>query len=1733
MSAQTPGPIGLSDTEFDRFAALSEKESLTDAEMDEMSSLDARMQGAQAAPKPAAPADWQPPIGSVGIGPGSIVDDPSMRISAPTPTPFAGAPMPPIRPNGMQGARSSPSDIERRVSMLNSGVDPDTGKPLDETYLGRVIQSFNMAAPIREAIDAGSKPGVGTGEQIVGATGATVNTLAQALGAPFAPAMALPGVHELMGAVGKAGTAVMRPAARLAASPSAENAARMALSDPVVNAITGRTAPDSPLVDQAAGALFNVATMAATPGALKSAREAWRGPDLPTPPASGVPTGGSVETIQRPPRALPGPEAMPPFPDATAPAPVSPKVAFDPADAARATMEKLGVKATEVVPSDGAPAVRLGATTAGPDVPTGTAAGAMPKKPTVRGLRLAKKSEPTTVTGEMDLRQPAAVNVETNPKANLPLVPEDARQARPLVTPTVETPALPGPRPLVRGLKATAVEPEPVAEVPAPKVASAKPKVSAPKPTIREVREVDALRLRREIQGPMDDPLGVRLESNELGPAINERNLERVLRESRAEKEDHARFVADAETAFTDRGVASDDRFVRERIKGLEIARGNRIPDDAAIDAAISDARTRQSFATAREPPKPAAENVGATPPEGGNKAFAVTPSEPAVQAKPPILEQPAPPEPAVKASVNAEPAPAPVKRSAAVEQLVGDVRDNAYGMARAQYELLNEKELAEVHSASGASNWKGVRAWLDKQAGTPEERAAAYAARKAAREKFRAEAAADEAGAPAPAEPPTAPEIAPSASPKVSAALDEIRAAAKAEADPDAGMAVWRRLRQTDNATAQEVLAAVPKPTPEQIARLPRDMQRAADTNIANGSWLYASLQEPPPPPPSVPGVKGLRRTRGQARMPGGVRGLRRNSGESGAVRIPSGADMDRATEPLRRVYQRLVGDNIDAVAERADTVKPLRAVRQSGINEALRVDPTEQLHQAEMRAVGKKTWGMRVAEKDIARPLDKALRNVPKPDRAEACRYLGGERLTLPSSAQHAKPLLDAASALIHSIRTEMLDRGIISRAVFDEYPRFLSRVMRARLGEGAKFLRSGAEKITREMYRMDAHGVLLDHGADAVSDLVNKTGVKTKVVTGTPAKTLVKFADAASRDAFIEAARQEFGHRKGSSGWFDKFDPLSDADRAALHELVDPSDSFAVTAARGRAKVAAYDLLGDVETIGKGRAGGDWIVRETDPSAPVPAGYVELTSPNLGPLSPRKGSRVFAKADVAEYVNGVASTSGNGAFVTGLVDAFKEWRKDRTVRSWPTTMRNWLAHGQMTAEAGVNILNPLNAKYHVEALRAVSGKNPKLLKELIENGVSGKDWYSEQNRARIADALGSGETEPWRAVMRWLSETSANPEKEFAAARGASSGAFRTFVQPLTNVPGFGKLTRAAGYLYGLQNDLVRIAAYLKLRDKGLSLPDAMRELDAVTDNYSRHGRAQDFASFLPVVGPFARFAWERYRIGYNNLRKHPVALAETLAFSYLAKKAIEAAFADDVTEDEKRAIEQEFGWQAAAAGRDEQNRPIVLDTRYLSSVGPMLAGPETDKYGSTSEAMLAYIQRASGMGLNPAVNVSAAMSTGRTVGGRPVADVFTRDKYGAAGVAFETWREYIGHPIYGRTADALLASLAEVSPTKKTPALTTNDVIVSYLTGLSFGRFDRAQARRNLEALFAAKEAEVVTDLKERRRLLGQNAEPAEVQEITNRGRDIIRGLRQKAVERMNVLSKATPPVGASK
>lgn len=745
-----------------------------------------------------------------------------------------------------------------------------------------------------------------------------------------------------------------------------------------------------------------------------------------------------------------------------------------------------------------------------------------------------------------------------------------------------------------------------------------------------------------------------------------------------------------------------------------------------------------------------------------------------------------------------------------------------------------------------------------------------------------------------------------------------------------------------------------------------------------------------------------------------------------------------ERFAEPARKLWAKGADKVEDAVTGAIDKIPGAQSLRKSLIPSADQVAPPKvrgesgPLQLSVNKARGQITADMSKIGDGVA-----ALDDLDDVRKDAVYRYLGGEAESPPVLPTKAAQAVQTLKDAIQQNREGQHARGLLPENQFEQYPRYLVRHMKladlAKKG-GEGFGRDGAPyKTEPNIYRQDSFGVVVDMPAKEAAAAATPFGPRHTAGGRGGKSALVKFDDAASRDAFVK--QLEANNQKSLIR--DKHDPLSDAERASFGEVTDPAQAAALTMQRGARKVAVHDMLSSWEGIGKS-LGEEWVEASDPKKAPKP-GMVRVTDERFPAF---RGKDV--RSDLFEFAKEYESpkmVEATNDFAQLALDVYSEgmqgWKSGHTAKNPSTHGRNWLAMPLMGAQAGVNPLNPASWPYYEKAIRQLWKKGPEY-EARLKAGVYKQDFASAEAFAAAHEAV--AQKKPFLAhLARSLGDWTALPER----------------------LPGkAGRLTRRVnrkvGDVYGAPDDIVRGAAFERLLAKhGKDGWDkALAELDSDTYNYSKQGVGVRRMSNIPLVSPFFRFAADTYRINWNNLKKHPVRFAETVATIYVIQEALRRG--TGTKPEEQEALEEQFGPMTLPIGQDEKGQPRGMDPRYVHPMGQLMSGPQRTLSGTDWRG---YLGTALGGGEPPAVSLWNAMKDGRNSWGREI----TNPLDSAPERAWDIYREAWGPPLAGRGADRLEAAFEDRPYSPRRPVQSRLDAILSQLGGFSAGTLDYGMAQ----------------------------------------------------------------------
>lgn len=286
---------------------------------------------------------------------------------------------------------------------------------------------------------------------------------------------------------------------------------------------------------------------------------------------------------------------------------------------------------------------------------------------------------------------------------------------------------------------------------------------------------------------------------------------------------------------------------------------------------------------------------------------------------------------------------------------------------------------------------------------------------------------------------------------------------------------------------------------------------------------------------------------------------------------------------------------------------------------------------------------------------------------------------------------------------------------------------------------------------------------------------------------------------------------------------------------------------------------------------------------------------------PDNPRWGDLAgkYVNEDIAAQLQQIADAPGEAMQIYD--EALRVWKKWKTVYNPATHGRNVIGNVLFADLAGVNPMNPLNAKYYAEMVQTLRGKGSRVsLDELYREGVLGADITAVE----LQNALEGVEITP---------ETLAGKIFDLLTAK-----AVRQFAQ------------RA----YQFEDEMFKVAAYLKARDAGMTPKEATAHVRKWFPFYDQLPRSATMAGAKRVF-PFLSFFYEATRIGAVAVAEKPFTLAKWMAIPSLITLYSLARLGID--DDDREAVLSQmrgkiFGWPVFSAlmpFEDSQGRPVQFD------------------------------------------------------------------------------------------------------------------------------------------------------------------------------------------------------------
>lgn len=252
-----------------------------------------------------------------------------------------------------------------------------------------------------------------------------------------------------------------------------------------------------------------------------------------------------------------------------------------------------------------------------------------------------------------------------------------------------------------------------------------------------------------------------------------------------------------------------------------------------------------------------------------------------------------------------------------------------------------------------------------------------------------------------------------------------------------------------------------------------------------------------------------------------------------------------------------------------------------------------------------------------------------------------------------------------------------------------------------------------------------------------------------------------------------------------------------------------------------------------------------------------------------------------------------------VPGLVERWygaylQAWKSSKTIWNPPTHMRNIFGNFMFADLADVAIHDPRNWKYYKAAMAdlIVKGSDYRLL---VREGVIGGEYYGNEVK-QILVRMEKGDA-PDLALIK------------------------------------LGQLLHEKlGRLYNAEDQIFKLAAYLKYRSKGMAPKAAAREVNRWFPNYAELHPWTKKVSRSPWGGPFLAFNEQAIRIAGRAAIRHPLKLAKWAAIPG-AMTAFSTYYLG-IGEDEKDLVDsRRSSFEPLLPVRDKDGAVQKLDLRYI--------------------------------------------------------------------------------------------------------------------------------------------------------------------------------------------------------
>jgi len=285
-----------------------------------------------------------------------------------------------------------------------------------------------------------------------------------------------------------------------------------------------------------------------------------------------------------------------------------------------------------------------------------------------------------------------------------------------------------------------------------------------------------------------------------------------------------------------------------------------------------------------------------------------------------------------------------------------------------------------------------------------------------------------------------------------------------------------------------------------------------------------------------------------------------------------------------------------------------------------------------------------------------------------------------------------------------------------------------------------------------------------------------------------------------------------------------------RIAMGEVLEPAYPMYNAISRESRAIATYDLFQDLAKNPK------WV---WDGKGKLPEGWIQVNkTENLKSLGDLAGK--YVRPDVAEEIGRMARVMGKGEQF--YQKSLSLWKAGKVLPRAGTHLRNIYNNLIFADFAGLSPFKPTTYKWLLKGIQEIRNRG-EAYTQLVKEGFLGTEYYGQEILPAFAKYLKSGK-------QTNLYDTMAD------IAKG-----------------GFNKL----GEIYQMEDQVFKVAIYMKHRAKGRSMAEALAEVDKWMPNYAEVPGVTRFLRTSPIGAPFFSFKSEAIRIAKNAAQEHPLKLA----------------------------------------------------------------------------------------------------------------------------------------------------------------------------------------------------------------------------------------------------------------